>query len=66
MFSFTFEEQSPYIRPDQLSVIKGLYDTCCWPTQRLMPAGWRWEEHKATLSDDTDVKPYCDWLAPTG
>eukprot|EP00959_Pyramimonas_sp_CCMP1952_P365378 7652398-Pyramimonas_sp.AAC.1 len=66
MFSITFEEPQEYIKPDQLEVLKEVYDTCCAPTQREMPPGWKWFEHKKGLSGDTDVKPYCDWLGETG
>ena len=59
---FSFEPAAPYIKPDQLDVLKSVYDGCCAARQAPPAPLWNWERYKAANGTDVDAKPYCDWL----
>jgi len=52
------EEPQTFIKPQQIDVVRSLYDTCC-ASRRPPDANWRWAGGE---SSDSDAKPYCDWL----
>ncbi|XRB17517.1 EGF-like domain-containing protein [Pseudoscourfieldia marina] len=60
--TFSLEEERPYIKPDQLSAIKDVYDECC--ASRQAPMGWSSDAYKTANGTDTDQVPYCTWLKP--
>jgi len=62
---FTYMEERPLIKEDQLAAVKDIYDQCC-AARRPPSAAWSWEDYKTANTTDTYKKPYCDWLAGSG
>jgi len=56
---------SNYILPEELQVIKTMYNEMCQPW--AAPEDWVWENYQLINSEaqgerDTRTKPYCDWM----